>query len=152
WFPTSPRLRRRPSLRGYEVDGDGNALEPEPRAQLVLDPVAVVARDQAPVVHEQPEARRTRRDLRPVEQVQASTPSSRRLPRLAQLLEGAVELGRRDPAREADEERLDELQQTLEPASGLRRDGDDRRPLAKARRDLWAHVLEADLCDVPLRE
>ena len=42
----------------HEVDRDGDALDLEPLAQLVLDPVAVVARDQPRVVDEEAEARR----------------------------------------------------------------------------------------------
>ncbi len=70
--PTSRRRRRRrPSLgRADEVDRDGTPCELEPLAQLVLDPVAVVARDEARVVDEDAEARRARRDLRAVEEVQ----------------------------------------------------------------------------------
>ena len=88
-----------------EVDGDGHALEPEARAQLVLDPVAVVARDEAAVVDEEPEARRARAHLRPVEEVEAASAAPGRLARLAELLQRAVELGGRDPARVAGEER-----------------------------------------------
>ena len=57
-----------------EVDDDRDALEPEPLAQLVLDPVAVVAGDQPLVVDGEAEARRPRRDLRAVEEVQPAPP------------------------------------------------------------------------------
>ena len=70
--PTTRRRRRpRSSRPPPEVDRDRHALELEPLAQLVLDPVAVVAGDEARVVHREAEARRARRDLRAVEQVEA---------------------------------------------------------------------------------
>src|SRR5207253_2027926 len=60
-----------PSRLAHEVDRDGYAFELEALAQPVLDPVAVVARDEARVVHVHAEARRARGHLRSVEQVQA---------------------------------------------------------------------------------
>src|SRR5919201_1690708 len=51
----------------HEVDRHGHALELEPFTKLVLDPVAVVARDQTGVVDEEAEARRSRPHLRPIE-------------------------------------------------------------------------------------
>src|SRR5947199_8889382 len=74
-----------PSGAADEVDADRDAVEVEARPQLVLEPVAVVARDQARVVDEDAEARRSRRHLRAVEQIQPLASPRRRLPRLAQL-------------------------------------------------------------------
>ena len=85
--------------RAPEVDRDRHALELEPLAQLVLDPVAVVARHEARVVDGEAEARRPRRDLRAVQQVQPACALRRRLARLLQLAEEAVQLGGRDAAR-----------------------------------------------------
>src|SRR5205814_3643979 len=53
-----------------EVDRHGHALQLEPLTQLILDPVAVVACDQAAVVDEEPEARRADAGLGAVEQVE----------------------------------------------------------------------------------
>src|SRR5919108_696838 len=53
-----------PSGPAHEVDRHGHALELEVLAQPVLDPVAVVARDQARVVDEEAEARRADAGLR----------------------------------------------------------------------------------------
>ena len=94
--PTSRRRRRRPSRPPPEVDRHRHALELEALAQLVLDPVGVVAGDEARVVDGEAEARRPRGDLRAVEQVQALAAARRRLARLVQLAEEAVQLGRRD--------------------------------------------------------
>src|SRR5436190_14922661 len=80
--------RHEASLGSDEVDGDGHAFEPKAPAQLVLDPVGVVARDEPPVAHEEPEARGTRADLRPVEEIQPAPAPCRWLPRLAQLAQG----------------------------------------------------------------
>src|SRR4029079_14025815 len=90
-----------------EVDRDGHALQVETAAQLVLDPVAVVARYEARVVHVDAEARRPRAHLRAVEQVQALAVPGRRLAHLAQLAQRAVQLGGRDAAGVAVEEPLD---------------------------------------------
>src|SRR5437588_1289848 len=75
-----------------EVDRDGHALEVEAPPQLVLDPVAVVARHEPRVVHVQPEARWPRLHLRSVEEVEALSVPRGRLARLAELAERAVEL------------------------------------------------------------
>src|SRR2546421_12692697 len=92
-FPTS-RLRRRGTSRApYEVDRHGYALEAEALAQLVLDPVAIVARDEPRIVDEDAEARRSRVDLRGVEQIQAPTVARRRLAAGTQILERAGQLG-----------------------------------------------------------
>ena len=71
--------RRRPSRAPDEVDRHGHALELEPLAELVLDPVAVVARDQARVVDEEAEAGRAHGRLGAVEEVQPLPVSRRRL-------------------------------------------------------------------------
>ena len=84
--------------RLHEVDRHGHALELEPLAELVLDPVAVVARDQAGVVDEEAEAGRAHGGLGAVEEVQALSVSGRRLADLPQLAEEAVQLAGRDRA------------------------------------------------------
>src|SRR5207237_140753 len=82
-FPTS-RLRRRGTSRApYEVDRHGYALQAEALAQLVLDPVAIVARDEPRIVDEDSEARWPRVDLRGVEQIQAPAVARRRLAAVA---------------------------------------------------------------------
>src|SRR5262245_26310273 len=70
-----------------EVDRHGDTFEVEALAQLVLDPVPVVARDEAGVVDEDAKPRRPRRHLRAVEQPQAAAALRRARPRLAQLAE-----------------------------------------------------------------
>src|SRR5712691_11153905 len=94
--PTSLRRRRRTSCALHEVDVDGYAVELEALAQLVLDPVRVVARDEARLVDEDPDPRRARLDLRPVQEVQAAACLRGRLAALAQFGEEVVELRRRD--------------------------------------------------------
>src|SRR5690349_20931296 len=79
-----------------KIDDDGHAFEAEPVAQLVLDPVAVVARDETGVVDREPEARRPCLDLSSVEQVEPALAFRRRLTRFLQLAEEAVELTGRD--------------------------------------------------------
>src|SRR5947208_1652682 len=59
----------------HEVDRDRYALEAELVAQPVLDPVPVVARDEARVVDDEPEARRARLDLSAVQEVEALRPA-----------------------------------------------------------------------------
>ena len=65
-------------------------------AELVLDPVAVVAGDQAGVVDEEAEARRAHGRLGAVEEVQPLPVSRRGLADLPQLAEEAIQLARRD--------------------------------------------------------
>ena len=161
-FPTSPRRRRRlpptlyhlstPLTSADEVDRHRHSGELEPLAQLVLDPVGVVAGDEARVVDVDPDARRARRDLGAVEQVQAPAALRRRLAGLAQLGERVVQRRRRDPAGVLLEERDDVVEQAVEAAAGLRRDRDHRRALAQPRLEPRLHVLERDLVHVPLRE
>ncbi len=50
------------------------------------------------------------------------------------------------------EQLLDAVEQPAEPATGLRRDGDDRRSLAEPLLEPRADVLDPDGRDVPLRE
>src|SRR2546421_4394129 len=151
----SPRrrlLRRRLSTAPHEVDRDGNPLEVEAVAELVLDPVTVVARDQAGIVDEEAEARRARANLRAVEQVQAAAVARGRLARLAQLGEEAVQLAGADAARVLLEELLDLVEQARDAATALRRGGDDGRPLAEPCLDPGTHVLELRLRHVPFRQ
>src|SRR5207237_7459352 len=75
-----------------EVDRHRHAFQLEAFAQLVLDPVAVVAGHEPPVVDREAEARWARRDLRAVQEVQSLAVPGRRLPPLAQLREDAVQL------------------------------------------------------------
>src|SRR2546423_6664830 len=82
-FTTAPA----PLRLADEVDRDRHALEVEALAQPVLHPVAVVARHQPRVVHVDAEARRARRHLCPVQEVQPLAVLRGRLPRLAQLAE-----------------------------------------------------------------
>ena len=150
--PHDPRRRRRPSRALDEVDRDRHALEVKAFAQLVLDPVRVVARDEARVVDVDPDARRPRGDLGAVEQVQPLPRLRRRLSRLAQLGERVVQRRRRDPAGVLVEELGDVLEQPVEAAAGLRGDGDQRRPLPQLRLDPGPDVLDRDLGLVPLGE
>src|SRR5204863_3129687 len=114
----TPRLRRsRPSRAPPEVDRHRDALELVALAQLVLDPVAVVARHEAGIVDRDAEARRARSDLRAVEKVQPLAALRRRLARLAQLAEEAVQLGRRDPRRMLVEELRHLVEDARHPAA-----------------------------------
>src|SRR3954454_11777455 len=135
-----------------KVDRDGDALELEAVAQLVLDPVRVVARDESRVVDEHADAWRAARDLRPVEHVQPAPSAAGRLARLAQDGERLVQLGRRDSRAVLLELRLDPVEQALDAAAALRGDGEDRRPLAQAPVEMPAHLLQLDRPDVPLRD
>src|SRR5579862_38992 len=138
----APTTKNRISGSFHEVDRDRHALEPELLAQLVLDPVAVVARHEAGVVDREPEAWRADADLCAVEEVEtAAALPARWLPRLAQLAEGAVQLRRRDP-REV----------PLEPATRVGRDRDERWPLTQAPPEETAHVLDVDRRLVPFRK
>src|SRR5438105_2050035 len=125
----------------------------EALAQPVLDPVAVVARDESRVVDEEAEPRGAYTGLRAVEEVEppAARPA-RRLPGFAELGERAVQLGRRDPDGVPVEELGDPVEQALEAAAGVRRHGDERRPLAQAPAELAAGVVDADRRRVPFRE
>src|SRR5262245_62775555 len=78
--------------RGPEVDRDGNAFQLEALAQPVLHPVAVVARHQRWIVHEEAKARWAPARLRAVEEVQPLARALRRLTLLAQLGEKSVQL------------------------------------------------------------
>src|SRR5512134_2537845 len=99
-------------LRALEVDRDGDALELESRPELVLDPVAVVARHEPRVVHEDAEPRRARGRLGAVQQLQAAAALSGWTGAgLLQLRQGAVERGGRDPRAVLREERLDVVEQ-----------------------------------------
>ena len=126
-----PRERRPPrpaaddddvSLGALEVDRHRDALQLEARAQLVLDPVAVVARHEPRVVDEDAQPRRPRRRLRRVEELEpAPALAGRARPRLLELAERAVERGRRDPGRVLREQRLDVVEQPAEAATGRAR-------------------------------
>src|SRR3954463_10718647 len=147
-------VRKRTSGSFHEVDRDRHAVQVESLTQLVLDPVAVVARDEAGVVDEDADARRAHADLRAVEEVEPPPPArpARGLSRLAQPREGTVQLGRREPRDMPVEELRDPVEEPLEAAAGVRRDGDERRPLAQAAAQLATDVLDADRGRVPLRE
>ena len=147
---TRNRMRQDRLTKSIET---GHTLQAEALAQPVLDPVAIVARDEARVVHEDAEARRAHADLGAVEEVEpAPAPPARRLPSLSQLGERAVQLGRRD-ARDVPVEELDDaVEQPFQAAPGVRGDGDERRPLAEAPAQLAAGVLDVDRRLVPLRE
>src|SRR5262245_18315243 len=137
----------------YEVDRDRHALEAEAPAQLVLDPVAVVAGDEPGIVDEEAEPRQPDADLSAVEEVEpAATRPARRLPRLAQLREGAVQLGRGDTRRVAGEGCGDPVEQLPETAARVRGDGHVGRTLSLAPTQLAADVLDTDRRGVPLRE
>ena len=89
-------------------------------------------------------------DLRAVEDVEPPALAHRRLADLPQLCEHVVQLRGRDARRVAVEELGDGVEQPLEPAPRVRRDGDERRPLAQAAPQPLAHVLEAHGRLVPL--
>src|SRR5262249_25782572 len=147
--PGAARLRRRlvadprhTSRASHEIDRDGNPCEAETLADPVLDPVPVVARDQARVVDEEAEARRARGALRAVEEVQPLRAAGRRLARAAQLGQEAVQLRGRDAGGVAVEQLLDAVEQPLDPAAGLRRDDLDLGPLAELRLQPRPDVVE----------
>src|SRR5947199_10804595 len=131
-FPTIPLPRRGTSRAADEVDRHGNAVKAEPLTQLVLDPVAVVARDQRLIVYEDAEAWRPFADLRRVEHVQPLAVLRRRLPLVAEVGERLVQLRRRHLGDVAVEELLDRVEQPVEAATGLCRDGDERRTLPQS--------------------
>ena len=99
-----------------------------------------------------PDPRRPGRDLGAVEEVQPLPLRRRRLARLPQLGERVVERRGRNPAGVLLEEIGDVLEQPVEPAPGLRGDGDQRRPLPKLGLDPGPNVLDRDLGLVPLGE
>ena len=136
----------------HEIDGHRHAVEAKASAQLVLDPVGVVAGHEARVVDEDAEARRAGRDLRPVEQPQPAAALGGPRPRFAELAESLVELRRLDAAGVLGEELLHVVEQALQPTSGLRRDGDHRGTLAQAAVQVALRLLQVDLRHVPLGE
>ena len=144
-----------PTTTARFTSGGGSRSRPArpravPLAELVLDPVAVVARDEARVVHGEAEARRPRRDLGAVEQVEPLAAARGRLARLLQLAEEPVQLAGRDPAGVLVEELGDLVEHARDPAAGLRRGGDERRPLAEAALELGPDVLDRHLSKGPI--
>src|SRR5439155_26805034 len=137
---------------GNEVDRDRYALELEALAQLVLDPVAVVASDQGRVVDRETEARGSRGYLRSVEEVQAPTLARRGLAPLTELCQKTVELGRRDACGVLVVELFDRIEQPLDPAAGLRGHGDVRWTLAQPTFQLGSDVFDAERRRIPFRE
>src|SRR6478752_7166651 len=97
--------RAAPSLSALdEVDDQRHAVHSVARAQPVLQEVRVLARHTGARVDLDRKARRTLRDLRHVDQLQAMTARAaarpdRRLARLDDLGEEPIELGRRDSRR-----------------------------------------------------
>src|SRR3954453_8951569 len=91
-----PHRRRSRSSSPHEVDRHGYSLELEALAELVLDPVAVIARHEAGIVDEKTEARRPCRHLRSVEQIEPAPAAGWGLARLAQLGQELVQLRGRD--------------------------------------------------------
>src|SRR2546429_8206441 len=83
------RRRRRRSRPRHEVDRHGDAFELEALTQLILDPIAVVARDVPPAVDGEAKTRRARVYLSAVED------PHRRLAPLLELPQEAVEVGGR---------------------------------------------------------
>src|SRR5262249_22195937 len=125
----TPRLPRRPpSCSPDEVDRHGHALELEALPELVLDPVAVVAGHETRIVHEEAETRRPLLHLRAVEEVQAPAVARRRLARLAQLGEEAVQLAGADARHMLLELLLDPVEQARDAAAGLGAHGHHRAP------------------------
>src|SRR5579884_198197 len=149
----APATKNLTSRSFHEVDRDRHAVEAEALAQPVLDPVAVVPRDEPRVVDEHAEARRTHPDLGAVKEVEpAAARAARRLSRLAQLRERAVQLGGRDPRGVTVEELGYAVEQPLEAASGMRRHRDEWWPLPQPSAQLPANLLDVDRRHVPLRE
>ena len=107
---------------------------------------------EARVVDEEAVARRADARLRAVEEVEPLAAPRRRLAVFAQLGEEAVELGRADPRRVLVVELRDSLEQARDAAAGLRRGGDDGRPLAQAALEPRANVLDLHRRLVPLGE
>ena len=146
--PTTTAFTRRTK----SID-DRDALEPEPLAQLVLDPVAVVARDEARVVDEEAEPRRARLHLRPVEEVEAAARSATAAgaPRAARRGSGSARASRRAPCASRTASR---------PCrAGARSRGRSCAETAitggrwrRRRSSCGLHVLEPMLDHVPLRE
>src|SRR5262249_57663214 len=93
----------------------------------VLDPVAVISRQQRRIVHEDAEPGRPPPRLRSVQEVQPPTGALRRLPLLAQLGEEAVQLAGRHARGVLLELLLDPAEQPLDAAACPRGDGDQRR-------------------------
>src|SRR5215475_12798287 len=114
------------STAPYEVDRDRHAFELEPVAELVLDPVAVVARNERGVVHEETEPRRPRMNLRPVEEIEPPAVPRRRLADLAELGQEPVQLGGRDPVGVLVELAFDPVEEARDASAGLGRDSEDR--------------------------
>src|SRR5437016_6638505 len=141
-----------PSSAPHEVDCHWYAFQFEPITQLVLDPVAVVARHETRIVHEKAEARRPLVDLRAVQKIESPPVPRGPFPFVAELAEEAVQLCRGYAGRVLRVLLLDLVEQPLHAAAGLRRDGDQRWALSKARLEARAYVLDADDADVPLRE
>ena len=118
--------------RSPEVDRHRHALQLEPLAQLVLDPVGVVARDEAGIVDGEPEARRPRR--RPARRRAGSagarpSTAAARTPSARARNGSAPRSGSR--ADVAVVQLLDLVEQARDAAAGLRRDRDEGGPLAQ---------------------
>src|SRR5204862_6885501 len=126
----------------HEVDRHGGTLELEPLTQAILDPVAVVARDERRIVDEEAKARRARLRLRPLQEIEPAAGARRRLPLLAQLGEEPGQLTRRAARDVLRELQLDLVEEPLHDAAGCRRDRDERRTLPQARLQARTHVLD----------
>src|SRR3954469_13502922 len=144
-FPRHPLRRRRPSTATHEVDCDRDALEAVALAELILDPVRVVTRDQGRIVDEEAEARRAHGHLRAVEEVQPPVVARRRLAALSQLAEEAIQLTGGNPCRVFFELLLDPVEQPCNAAAGLCGEGDHWGPLAEPRLEARAHLFELRL-------
>src|SRR5512132_1733094 len=140
--PTRRLRRRRPSSAADEVDDHGNAFEAELLAHPVLDPVAVVAGEEARVVDEEAKARRPGRDLRSIQKVEPPIVLRGPGPLLAQLAEEAVELTGADAAHMLRVELLDLGQEPSHASPGLRGHRSDRRTLAQTGGDAVADVFD----------
>src|SRR5215211_2446300 len=107
-----------------EVDDERDAVEAVSLSEAVLDEVSVITGDARPAVDLNGEARWLYPDLGHVEHLQPMSLLRRRLPRLADLPQEAVQLGRGDPVRAAGAERQRLLQQPahVAPGHGARRE------------------------------
>src|SRR3954469_487590 len=140
-------------LAFVEVDDQRHAVHPVPRAQAVLDEVRVVACDAIARVDLDREARRRGLELGHVEQLEPVALLGRRLARLGDLGQEAVELRGGDAVVHplAEDDRL--VEDALDVAPRLGAGGQDLRAQAQLLGHARALVVEVGLVhrgDVPL--
>ncbi len=130
----------------------GTPSSPIALPKAVLEPVAVVTRDQRGIVDEEAKPRWTRRDLGSIEHPEPVCAPARPGTLLTQLAEKAVQLGGRDSTGVADEELAHLVEQAAQATTGGRRDRRDRWTLAEPLLEPRPHVLDPDASYVPFRQ